>query len=360
MALSRRAGNLLLLAACFTAGIAGGHGLARLRSAGSEAVAADAVSTAPATALTPAVDAGPPRTTGTPIAAPALPASPPTGAAPKAALPPVDATVADYYDELLARAQAGDGAAGRRLADDLYECASQARQLDTVENLLDGRRGRGGAERPPRPESSNPPTREQDDRRLEAAERVLQRAQQTEKRCAGLQAKAPQDPSELIRNAALAGDAQAQLCYALAPNEWRRDTLSPEWVDWSERWNQESTAMLRQAFDRGVPEAALVLSQMYSTWQWREGRPWSGRLGDDPYWAYAYGLVARESLNPAFGSRWDDNLAALTQRLDSARIAQAQAWAAAARRRIPVQPSPAPSGRQAPFCDMVQRMAGFL
>lgn len=293
-----------------------------------------------------------------PAAAPATATAASTAGAAKA-LPPPDATVTDYYDDLLARAQAGDGAAGRRLADDLYECASQTRQLDTVESLLDGRRGgRGGPQRPP-PESGDAAPRSRDDRRLEAAERVLQRAQETEKRCAGLQAKSPPDPSELIRAAALAGDGRAQLCYALAPNEWRRDTLSPEWVEWSERWNQESTAMLRRAFDNGVPEAALALSQMYSTWQWRDARPWNGRLGDDPYWAYAYALVARETLNPGITARMDQNLTALSQRLDNARIAQAQAWAAAARRRIAFQPPPSPSAPQAPFCEMVQRMAGF-
>lgn len=358
MASSRRAGNLLLLTVCFAAGIAGGHGLARLRANAPAAVTGDAGNAAPT--ATPAAHAVPVRTPGT-ATTPAPPNA--TATAAKTLLPPGDAPVADYYDELLARAQAGDGAAGRRLADDLYECASQARQLDAVENLLDGRggrRGRGGAQRPPAPESADGQPRQHDQRRLEAAERVLQRAQQTEKRCAGLNDKTPPDPSELIRTAALAGDAQAQLCYALAPNEWRRDTLSPDWVDWSERWNQESTAMLRQAFERGQPEAAAALSQMYSAWTWPDSRSWSGRLGDDPYWAYAYGLVARETLRPALAPRWDENLAALAQRLDSARATQARAWAAAATQRIRFQSAPAPTAGPAPFCDMVQRMAGFL
>lgn len=359
MAASFRAGSLLLPAACFAVGIAGGHGYARLRTSTPEPVAVDAA--APPQAAGPTNTAGA-HAPGAAAVAP-LPSAPPgAAAASAAALPPADATVADYYDELLARAQAGDGAAGRRLATDLIECADQGRRFEAVETLLDDRGPAARRRGPQRPQpqrspSGGEPAFDPDQHRLDVAERMLQIAQQTQKRCAGLQQKAPLDPSELLRNAAVSGDAQAQLCYALASGEWRRDVLSPEWVDWSERWNQESTALLRQSFDNGLPEAALALSLMYTPWQWRESPPWAGRLGDDPYWAYAYGLVARETLDPNLAWRWNKVLLALTQRLDGARVAQAQAWATAARQRIRFRP-PANPTPPISLCDAVQHMAG--
>lgn len=358
MASSFRAGNLWLLAACFAVGIAGGHGYARLRSSAPEVIATDAAAPPPAAAGEQTNTAGA-RTTGAAAPAPPSPASSVTAAA--AALPPADATVADYYDELLARAQAGDGAAGRRLATDLFECAGQGRRFESVETLLDDRGRRANRRNPqqPAPPSGKEPPYDPEQHRLEVAERMLQLARQSQKRCAGLQGKTLADPSQLIRAAALAGDTQAQLCYALAPEAWRRDVLSPQWVDWNEHWNRESTTLLRQAFDNGQPEAALALSLMHTPWEWRESPSWAGRLGDDPYWAYAYGLVAQATLSPDNASRWDESLAALSQRLDGARIAQAQAWAAAAQQRIRFRaPSPREESSQT-LCDTVQGMAGI-
>ena len=362
MALSRSAAGALLLAACFGTGIAGGHWIARYTSPPTSAKANTGDDTPPPLETqTVAVPRNSSDGTTTPVAA-AAPAR-------TAALPTRSEPIAGYYDELLAQARAGDGAAGRRLADDLYECANHSRQLDAVENLLDGGRGRGGGRSgiAPAPGSGGPrgngPRGNEPnsaDRRLEAAERELQRAQETEKRCAGLESKQQADPAELIRAAALAGDAQAKLCYALTPNDWKPDVLSPSWVEWSERWNQESPDMIRQAFDGGLPEAAVVLSQMYTPWRQRDARPWNGRLGDDPYWAYAYGLVAQQVLGRQAQPRGgNDSMALAAARLNGSQIAQAEAWAAAASQRIRFQPPPSVFPPTNSICDRVRRAAGF-
>ncbi|TDR46659.1 hypothetical protein DFR29_103195 [Tahibacter aquaticus] len=364
MVLSRSAASVLLLAACFATGIAGGHWIA-LHTAAPSASPANAGDAAVATSVAESAGTADPTSTNTAATAAV------TAPARTLPLPPRSEPIAAYYDELLAQARAGDGAAGRRLADDLYECANHSRRLDAVENLLDGGRGRGmrgGGGFAPAPGSGGPrsdgPRRNDPsfaERRLEVAERELQRVQETEKRCAGIEARQQVDPAELIRAAALAGDAQAQLCYALTPNDWKPDVLSPDWVQWSERWNQESPQMIRQAFENGLPEAAVVLSQMYTPWQPRDARPWNGRLGDDPYWAYAYNLVAQQWLGSPMQQRGGGNdfVARTAARLSSSQIAQAEAWAAAAGQRIRFQPRPAPGPGMDSICDRVRRAAGF-
>ncbi|MBN8739937.1 MAG: hypothetical protein BGP24_23510 [Lysobacterales bacterium 69-70] len=336
-----------LLALCFAAGIGGGHLLAR-QTAGSGATEA---AVAPVGTDPDAPAAAPPPVNTTPAAA----ATPRPAAAP---LPPRAQPIAGYYDELAARATAGDAAAARRLADDLYECATRERQLDMAERLLDPDRRGPGRRPPPDASAANAAAPAGDDfadRRLQAAEHFVANAVEAEKRCAGVDPAKISKSAEWIRQAAIAGDLEAKLCYAIAPNEWNRDVLSPQWVDWAERWNGESAGLVREAFEGGLPEAAAVLSNMYTAWQPRDPRPWSGRLGEDPYWAYAYGLVAQQTLPPALSSRWAETLRGQATRLSSEQIVQANAWAAAARSRIRFQ---APATGPAPdnsLCGNVRR-----
>ncbi|WP_257389438.1 hypothetical protein [Tahibacter caeni] len=336
--------SVWLLALCFAAGIAGGHALARWTAA--TGTAATVAEPKAAATIEPEVEsagaaAAPATSATTKPASVALP------------LPPREQPITDYYETLAGRAAAGDAAAARRLADDLYECSTRERQLDMAERLLDR-----GSRRPRRePPPGVPPLSDADmaDRQLQAAERFVANAVEAEKRCNGVDTARMAETAEWIRKAAIAGDAEAKLCYAIAPNEWNRDVLSPQWVDWTERWNGEATGFVREAFEAGLPEAAAVLSNMYTAWQPRDARPWSGRLGDDPYWAYAYGLVAQQTLSPALGTRWSEILRSQAARLDAGQIAQAQAWAAAARSRIHFQ---APASGPAPdnsLCGNVRR-----
>ncbi|WP_313918012.1 hypothetical protein [Tahibacter sp.] len=350
----------LLLAACFIGGIAGGHAIARLTGAAAPETSLGDVETPATNSRAAAATAASTET----VAAAAKPSS----AARTTPLPARDVPISSYYEELAQQARDGDAQAARRLADDLYECATQERQLDIAERLMDrgsrgGRRGRGGPRVPGAPggaaggseagEEISP--EEIIDRRLQAAEHFVANAVQAQKRCEGVDPTALSRSAEWIRQAAAAGDPEAQLCYALAPNEWNREIMSPQWVDWSERWNSESPAFVRQAFESGLPEAAAVLSGMYSTWQPRDARPWTGRLGDDPYWAYAYAAVAQQTLSPDQATRWSEIQRSNAARLSAERIAQADAWAAAARARIRFQaPAVGPSPDNS-LCGNVRR-----
>jgi len=356
MATANRRSATLLLAACFIGGIAGGHALARWTGK-------SALERSPGDAQTPAATdsnaAAAPAVTTAAVTAPAKPPAP-TRTTP---LPARDVPIATYYDALAQQARDGDAQAARRLADDLYECATQERQLDMAERLMDGRGGRRGRGGPGMPggaaggsesgEAFSP--EEIVDLRLQAAERFVENAVASQKRCEGIDPAALSKSSEWIREAAIAGDPEAQLCYALAPNEWNREILSPQWVDWSERWNNESPAFVRQAFESGLPEAAAVLSGMYSTWQPRDARPWAGRLGDDPYWAYAYAAVAQQTLSANQAARWSEIQRSHAARLSAERIAQADAWAAAARSRIRFQAPAVGTSPDQSLCRNIRR-----
>ncbi|MCQ4167637.1 hypothetical protein [Tahibacter harae] len=354
----------VLLVALFAGGAAAGAWLGR-----SEAPAAAAAAPASAAQTAPAPEPAPPRETST-----AAPAAGKAANTPAAALPPRDLPVADYFDQLAAQALQGDAAAARRLADDMAECANSERQFDAVEDILDraGRGARGAGpdaaqERGPRPRRGREGSDDglgEAERRLQFAERFLQRAQETERRCAGINAAQIARSGEFIRAAALAGDNAARLCYALAPNEWQRDLLSPEWQDWSQRWKSEAPDMVRRAFEGGLPEAAATLSAMYSPWQPARGtRPWTGQLGDQPYWAYAYAAVARQTLGAEAAPRLAEVMQQHAQRLTPAQVAQADAWAAAARARIRFE-APLPGTRDfwrsSSLCDGVRRAGGRL
>lgn len=338
MATSKGRSTIALLAVCFIGGLAAGHAVARWLQADpppAETAAPAPAEPGEAAASTPAPSA---EAAALPIGK--TPAAPRTTPLPARELP-----ITSYYDELAQQAADGDGAAARRLADDLYECATRERQLDMAERLLDrwGRSRHGGRSRPrpPPADADGEPLSPEDfaNQRLQAAERFVENAVVAEKRCAGLPDAALARTADFIRQAALSGDPEAQLCYALAPNEWNRDVMSPQWVDWAERWNTESPGFVRRAFESGLPEAAAVLSNMYSAWQPREGRPWSGRLGEDPYWAYAYAAVAQQTLSSDQATRWSDIMRSHATQLNAEQIARADAWAADARSRIRFQPA---------------------
>jgi hypothetical protein len=343
----------LVLAACFAGGLAAGHAIARWTAATPAAATNDRID---APAARGSVEAQPERGA-------TLTTAPPPGAkAPAAPLPARDLPLTSYYDELAQRAKDGDAGAARRLADDLYECATRERQLDMAERLLDGaQRGRGrgrGGRGPMTAEAGADGDENFADRRLNAAERFVENAIAAEKRCEGVTPETLSKSADWIRQAALSGDLEAKLCYAIAPNEWNRDVLSPQWVDWAERWNGESPALVRQAFEGGLPEAAAVLSNMYSAWQPREARPWSERLGDDPYWAYAYAVVAQQTLSADQSARWSAIMRERAARLSTEQIARADAWAGEARSRIRFQtPSTGPAPDNS-LCGNIRRAGG--
>lgn len=316
-------GFALLVAGGFAAGVAIGLVLARGPSTApstptESGVASDAAS---ADAPTPTAGAG----TRT---APRMQPSRPVTAEP---LPPADAPVASVFDELAARSRAGDAAAARRIADDLLGCGQVDNVLLVVNAMLDIDAA-----------NTHEVTTEHSDRTLQMTDAMLQQHRDQKERCAGIDAL-PGRASEWLEQAARNGDPAAMLCYALFPSDWNSNVLSPAWQRHAEQAYAQSPQLLRRAFDAGLPEAAAVLSHMHTRPAGMGGR-WYGRIGDDPYWAYAYALVAADVLPGKRRDRWNQRAQKLALPLSSAQRASASEWAVAQHGRMMLPPLP-DSGR---------------
>lgn len=315
-------GFVLLVAGGFVAGIAIGSVLARGSSVTPSAPIESPVASHAAVADAPTASAR----AGTRPAPRAL--SPrPMNTEP---LPPADTPVASVFDELAARARAGDAAAARRLADDLLRCGHGDDVLLTVNATLDVQAA-----------NAHEASAVHNERMLQMTDAMLQQYREGKERCAGIDAQ-PGSASEWLEQAARNGDPAAMICYALFPNDWNRNVLSPAWQRHAEQAYAQSPQLLRRAFDAGMPEAAAVLSQMHTRPEL--GGRWFGRIGDDPYWAYAYALVAADVLPGKRRDQWNQRAQKLALPLSSTQRARASEWAAAQHGRMMLPPLP-DSGR---------------
>lgn len=284
-------------------------------------------------------------TDGSRVARPLVdPDEPPAGARPRASptassraavwqsLPPASTPVVEVFDELAARARAGDAVAARRLGDDLQRCRTVGSDA-----LLAGPVGGD-----PRENGAATPRLSAEEQRLLAQ---LAAQDDSERRCAGAE-KLARRAADWIALAARNGDPAAMLCYTLYPRDWAPNLLSPGWQHHAEQAFTLAPQFARRAFDAGMPEAAAVLSRMYTAPDGTEaGGRWMGRLGADPYWAYAYALVAADTLPGARRALWGERSAALVLPLSTDERARARSWADAQRSRMKLPPAPEPGGQ---------------
>jgi hypothetical protein len=240
-------------------------------------------------------------------------------------LPPPDAPIAGVFDELASRARSGDAAAARRLADDVLRCSQVDDALAALNITLDIDAA-----------NTSVATAEHTERLLQMTDATLQQYRESKERCAGVDAL-PGSASEWLEQAARNGDPLAMLCYALFPSDWNPNVLSPAWQRHAEQAYVQSPQLLRRAFDAGMPEAAAVLSQMHTR---GSGGIWYGRIGDDPYWAYAYALAAADALPGKRRDRWRQRAQQLALPLSSEQREHAFEWAAAQRSRMTLPPLP--------------------
>ncbi len=331
-------GFTLLVAGGFAAGVAIGLVVARGSSTAPSApiesrVASDAASADPPTATSRADTRPAPRTQP----------SRPVKAVP---LPPADTPIASVFDELAARARAGDAAAARRLADDFLRCRQGDDVLLNLNAMLDFEAA-----------NAHEATAEHTDNLLQMTDAMLQRHRDHKERCAGIDALAG-SASEWFEQAARNGDPAAMLCYALFPSDLTPNVLSPAWQRHAEQAYAQSPQLLRRAFDAGMPEAAAVLSRMHTR---GSGAAWYGRIGDDPYWAYAYALVAADALPGKRREVWNQRAQKLALPLSSEQRERASEWAAAQRSRMTLPPLPE-SGRSgsAIDCARLDYLASWL
>lgn len=150
----------------------------------------------------------------------------PTGTAANnaaASLPPSGTPLKDIFDELKARADAGDAAAASRLFHDLQQCATAQRLgqfLPAVANrVLDGNL------------PSSPGAIDRGERQLDWMQRGLAFAQDSASMCAGLSSSQMAALVPTTLTAAQLGDPQAANCYVGANlNAWPGVLDNPNWI----------------------------------------------------------------------------------------------------------------------------------
>jgi hypothetical protein len=251
-------------------------------------------------------------------------------------LPPAEASVAEYFDELSRRANSGDIAAARRLADDFATCAHLPGGLDAAQD--DVLRAANTRATPSETEA-----------KLETAEQRLREHEHTQARCKGIEALGSSE-RDWIALAARNGDPEAMLCYGLFSGDWYPEPLSPDWFAHVDLYRANAVVYTQRSFAAGVAEAAAVLSQMYVPANPFYDHRWAGRLGDDPYRALAYGYIAAATLSGKSAEFWNSKVSELAATLPPERVAEARRWADAQRQSIAFRETPTPNLRQHERC----------
>ncbi len=174
-----------------------------------------------------------------------------TAVGPSLALPPDNAPLAEVFDELKARADAGDAHAACRLAVDLLDCGA----VDaTAQGQLDGLRTREA-------------TSEHKGNLTEANGYAEMQAQvvAAQQRCARIGQDQIALAGNYLRAAAKAGVPEAMLRYADGQGFGRALGLAALRDPNFDTWRREAPEMMRASLAAGRPGAAMVLADAYRT-----------------------------------------------------------------------------------------------
>lgn len=239
------------------------------------------------------------------------------GATAATPLPPPGTPLKDVYDELKARADAGDAGAASRLFADLSGCNSARAKIAAQPVLLEHALGEDLSK------LSESDLRERESF-LGAMSGQIEKARNAEAVCAGLSDDQQQITPVALRAAQL-GDAVAANCYVggfpllgkglLAHPEWvtqyRDNALSIAQAivaqgDWS------MVAQLREAYAESARDAFDALGEL---------------TGADPVQAYRYLRLERLGASERTAAQIDRDLAAAERRLAPADVAAAATWA---------------------------------
>lgn len=232
-----------------------------------EAVPPEATLAAP----TPSTPAGDPPAAATPVAA----SAPAVSAKPEPPpLPPPQTPVAEIYDELAARALAGDARAACRLGSELLRCRQAADSESMTEGLV--------------------ATLEQSKERPSDGVVDLLAAMEESKRataplCVGITAGQQAEASRFLRLAAERGNERMRLAYAVDPGLDSSNFL-PDLEEW-QHYRDVALDYLLAALHAGDPLAPHFLALVHApTWPLAQGMPL--RLPDAQKY-YSYLALAR-------------------------------------------------------------------
>jgi hypothetical protein len=193
------------------------------------------------------------------------------------ALPPPGTPLAEIFDELKRRADAGDAAAASRLFQDLQRCA-EAQRLGHYLPAIANRALEGNL-------PSSPDELERSDRQLDRLQRGLEFQQNTQAMCAGVSSNqlAALVPTTLA--AAQLGDPQAADCYVGANlNAWPDVLNNPGWVS---EYKNNALPLANAALQRGDWTMVALLASA-NAGGIRNNNMLNQVTGSDPQQAYTY------------------------------------------------------------------------
>ena len=238
------------------------------------------------------------------------------GAGPDASLPAPGTSLKDAFAGLQARAKAGDADAASRLVRGIVRCrvaqGSRRRQAEAT----------GGLAAKPTEGMSEAQLRTHQ-MQLDAME-IRQRSSQADQDfCAGASDAMLDSVVESVALAARLGDPDARACYlGSGPMYDARALLAhPESL---RTYRDDATAMIRAGLAAGDWRIVDLLQQAYAPGA-------TGMLaavvGDDPALYYRFAKLYRLGAEPHRAAALDRGLAAAAMGLDSAQIADGDAWA---------------------------------
>jgi hypothetical protein len=178
-----------------------------------------------------------------------------SAAHPPPQLPAEGTPLAKTFDQLVALASAGDSPSAMRLYSDLTRCSSRAKQLRLVNHLsFPNQRSSEGVINPGAAEVKI----------TELTGKVLDKLDASDQFCEGVGEDKLERRGEILRQAALDGDPEAMVCYAMSTLDVGPKYLSDAWFDYAQRWSQEAPDFAIRAFDSGQADVIPLLIDAYA------------------------------------------------------------------------------------------------
>lgn len=235
-----------------------------------------------------------------------------------ASLPPPGTPLKQTYDELKARADAGDAQAASRLYSDLQRCSRSdhiQRMLPWITQTMDA-----GASVNKQPSSDQ---LKFVSALLDVQQRQLDFVRENQALCDDLDKQELSSVFPAALRAAQLGDEQALDCYVASNMGALRDLIDhPEWLG---QYKENAPALIESAVQRGDWEVVSLLHSAYDgTFT---GSMLSELVSPDPATSYRYLQLQRVGASGALAKRLDKQIARAEQQLTASQIADAVAWA---------------------------------
>lgn len=234
-----------------------------------------------------------------------------------APLPPPGTPLKGIYDELKARADAGDAAAASRLFHDVRTCFAVNRIETRIVPLVPRILGTV-------PAGASVPDLKNQDSMLESFQQLIDFAASNQSLCAGLDKEQRAGIAPLALRAARLGDMQAADCYIAMDISLMPDLLDhPEWLT---QYKQNALDLANAAIQRGDWAIVELLEQAYT----------GALLPDElivqlvnvnPTQRYRYLKLEQLGSRGDVAARVNEKLAFVSKQLTPNQIANADGWA---------------------------------